>query len=124
MYQLASCNLTFPATKVAWEPTQSVLGNAYGDDEAELIATTGDVLRIWDLKKDWSGEMRSGYVGRGYETADQYVLGTRSVLTNVSGALFCRVYGGIEKLIFRARAHRRVYRPSLLLLGILNNRKV
>jgi WD repeat-containing protein 68 len=90
LHSIASVNLTFPATKVAWEPAQSVAGNAYTNGQTELLATTGDVLRIWDLGRDWKGDTSRGYVGRGgagggggYET-EQYVLNTRSVLTNVS----------------------------------------
>ncbi|KAK1922636.1 putative transparent testa glabra 1 protein [Papiliotrema laurentii] len=88
LHSIASVNLTFPATKVAWEPAQSVAGNAYTNGQTELLATTGDVLRIWDLGRDWKGDTSRGYVGRGgagggggYET-EQYVLNTRSVLTN------------------------------------------
>lgn len=64
-YQLlAQGSLPFPATKVAWEPKRSV-GNE--NERGELIATSGDVLRIWELS-EWNGG---------------YGLDTRSVLTNV-----------------------------------------
>lgn len=114
LQQIASVNLTFPATKVGWEPSQSVLGNSYaeGDGAAELLATTGDVLRIWDLAVDWSGE-RSGYVGGGARGGPQHVLNTRSVLTNVSQRL-----SAVYQLKDRVNPRRRVCRPSRPSRGI------
>lgn len=81
--QLASANLAFPATKVAWEPSSSIGRH----DGGALLATTGDVLRIWELT---SGEndptpatSRIGYGSRnGYDSS--YKLSERSVLSNVS----------------------------------------
>lgn len=90
---LAQSNLAFPATKVGWEPQQSVVGAAHEDagGRGELLATTGDVLRIWELGKDWDTEERGrSYVGRnGWSNgAEGYSLSPRSVLTNV-GLLGC-----------------------------------
>ena len=85
-HQIASVNLSFPATKVGWEPAQSVLATGDGNGKAELLATTGDVLRIWDLSKDWDaeGRARGGFVGRNNGWTEEYILNARSVLTNVS----------------------------------------
>jgi len=87
--QLAQTNLAFPATKVGWEPQQSIVGAAQEDvgGRGELLATTGDVLRIWEMGKDWNGEERGrSYVARnGWSNGGGgYVLSPRSVLTNVS----------------------------------------
>jgi WD repeat-containing protein 68 len=86
--QLASTNLGFPATKVGWDPSNRDLGGYDSAEQVELLATTGDVLRIWDLSKDWEGSAGNGsggYVGRN-GWSNEYVLNARSVLTNVSAA--------------------------------------
>ena len=81
--QLASVNVAFPATKIAWEPSQSLQQGSYDQStRPELIATSGHVLRIWDLAEEWHGDTARGYVGRnGY--GPEYSLNARSVLTNV-----------------------------------------
>lgn len=81
--QLASANLAFPATKVAWEPSSSIGRH----DGGGLLATTGDVLRIWELTNGESdatpATSRIGYGSRnGYDSG--YKLTERSVLSNVS----------------------------------------
>lgn len=92
--QQASHGLVFPATKVGWEPAESVIhaGREEEGGRGELLATTGDVLRIWEVGLDWSEERGRGYVGRGNGyaqgqgkgQAQGHALSTRSVLTNVS----------------------------------------
>jgi WD repeat-containing protein 68 len=88
--QLASANLSFPATKVGWEPGGG--GRGVNDDERiELLATTGDILRIWDLRESWEDESRgrgyargngwSGQSGQGGQEGHR--LEVRSVLSNV-----------------------------------------
>ncbi|CAD6573357.1 MAG: hypothetical protein TREMPRED_000785 [Tremellales sp. Tagirdzhanova-0007] len=87
--QLTQSNLAFPATKVGWEPQQSLAGASHeeGGGRGELLATTGDVLRIWELGKNWNGEERGwtnvGRNGWSHGVRD-YVLSARSVLTNKS----------------------------------------
>ncbi|ORX39239.1 putative transparent testa glabra 1 protein [Kockovaella imperatae] len=76
--QIASVGIGFPATKVGWEPAGL---SGYSDSGAELLATTGDVLRIWDLSKDWESNGK-GFVGRNGWTEEDHVLRARSVLTN------------------------------------------
>lgn len=83
--QLASANLAFPATKVAWEPSSSIGRH----DGGALLATTGDVLRIWELTSGENdptpAQSRIGYGSRnGYDAS--YKLSERSVLSNVSRA--------------------------------------
>jgi len=84
--QIASSPLTFPATKIGWEPKASVAGSANQDvgGRGELLASTGDVLRIWEVAQDQDDY--SGYVGREAWPNGSGRLGltTRSVLTNVS----------------------------------------
>lgn len=87
--QLSIANLAYPATKVGWEPAESLAGARHEGQggRGELLATTGDVLRIWELKSFDGGESnRIGYGRNGYnETArEQYQLQERSVLSNVS----------------------------------------
>ena len=83
--QLASANLAFPATKVAWEPSSSTGRH----DGGSLLATTGDVLRIWELTRGENdptpAQSRIGYGSRnGYDAS--YKLTERSVLSNVSAS--------------------------------------
>ena len=102
--QLTQSNLAFPATKVGWEPQQSLAGASHeeGGGRGELLATTGDVLRIWELGKNWNGEERGwtnvGRNGWSHGVRD-YVLSARSVLTNVSCAIMDRELTYAEKQI-------------------------
>ncbi|WVQ93012.1 hypothetical protein IAU59_000075 [Kwoniella sp. CBS 9459] len=93
--QLASTNLNLPATKVGWEPKDSAHGTRYDDGgRGELIATSGDALRIYEVTKEWgtdsgagqAGGTGSGYVGKnGWAAANGepgYAVRSRSVLTN------------------------------------------
>jgi hypothetical protein len=78
-FQLISqATLPFPATKVGWEPKSSV-----GIERGELLATSGDVLRIWEL-------------------SEGYGLTTRSVLTNV-GAVYPPSILSPPKLLVHSR---------------------
>ncbi|OCF32419.1 WD-repeat protein 68 [Kwoniella heveanensis BCC8398] len=90
--QIASCNLNLPATKVGWEPKDSVHGTRYDDGgRGELIATSGDALRIFEISKEWETDARGaggagGYVGKngwaGMNEEPGYAVRSRSVLTN------------------------------------------
>ncbi|WWD21312.1 hypothetical protein CI109_105796 [Kwoniella shandongensis] len=70
-HQIASINMNFPATKVGWEPRESLaMASAYDDGgRGELIATSGDALRIYEVTKEWGTGHDStgsgGYVGGG-----------------------------------------------------------
>jgi WD repeat-containing protein 68 len=88
--QLAQAPLAFPATKVGWEPRASVVNAGHEDDggRGELLASSGDVLRLWEMSKDWGDGRGRGYVGdrNGWtnsEATGGYSLKSRSVLTNV-----------------------------------------
>jgi hypothetical protein len=43
---VAEGELDYPVTKVSWEPLRS------GKEAANLLATTGDYLRLWELTDD------------------------------------------------------------------------
>jgi WD repeat-containing protein 68 len=87
--QLASASIAFPATKVVWEPGAGSGRGVNDDERVELLATTGDVLRIWELRDGSDGEdaRGRGFVrGNGWGNQagpEGYRLETRSVLTNV-----------------------------------------
>ena len=86
--QLASANLQLPATKVAWEPRESLPHDGHGGGgRGELIATSGDMLRLWEVNEGGGYDDGSGYIGRGWSNgggAGGYTLNARGVLTNVS----------------------------------------
>lgn len=53
-----------------------------------MLATTGDVLRIWELKTgEAESSSRIGYGSNGYDGGPSYSLTERSVLSNVSRIL-------------------------------------
>lgn len=73
----------YPATKLQWQPSSAATFNwATKPASIELLATTGDALRIWDLSYD--GEQKpSAYVG-GRQTGTGYHLQQRVALSGVS----------------------------------------
>jgi DDB1- and CUL4-associated factor 7 len=73
----------YPATRLQWQPlTAATFGWGTKPATTELLATTGDALRIWDFSYD--GEQKpSNYVGR-HSTASGYHLGQRVALSGVS----------------------------------------
>lgn len=86
--QLTTTNLQFPATKVGWEPAESLARHSDQGGRGELLATTGDVLRIWELKWDSAQDSgRIGYGRNGYnDTGEGWKLHQRSLLSNVRAA--------------------------------------
>jgi len=84
--QLASSSIHVPATKVAWEPRESLPHDGSGG-RGELLATSGDVLRLWEMGEGGYDGKAGGYVGRGWSNGQGagYSLNPRAVLTNVSG---------------------------------------
>lgn len=73
----------YPATRLQWQPlTAATFTWAMKPATTELLATTGDALRIWDFSYD--GEQKtSSYVGRHGATSG-YHLGQRVALSGVS----------------------------------------
>jgi len=64
---LAEAHHGYPATKLLWEPA-AANGQAWKFKprlEAELLATSGEVLKIWEFDAQGGGRRGSGYVGRG-----------------------------------------------------------
>ncbi len=96
---LASASHAFPPTKVDWEPVPGSTGGAssshHGSAPTELLATTGDVLRIWALEEDGEAQAQSqqgGHKGAEYVDARRREAGgmgwrlrERSKLSNVRG---------------------------------------
>ncbi|KAK4687317.1 DDB1- and CUL4-associated factor 7, partial [Tremellales sp. Uapishka_1] len=85
---IAQGNLAFPATKVGWEPRDGSVNEDHGG-RGELLATTGDVLRIWEMEKSWGeGQHGRSFVGKnGYDGGEGHVLTERSVLSNSKSLL-------------------------------------
>ncbi|WVQ81310.1 hypothetical protein IAT38_003433 [Cryptococcus sp. DSM 104549] len=77
--QLASANMNLPATKVGWEPGESVRLEEGG--RGELLATSGDALRIWEVAKEWN-DGGGAYVGQNGWGGEGYKVKSRSMLTN------------------------------------------
>ncbi|KAL7421121.1 hypothetical protein Q5752_004006 [Cryptotrichosporon argae] len=76
---VAQAPLALPATKVAWEPAASAARHDGLGGRGELLATSGDVLRIWEVAR-WEDDRARGFVRNGYE--EGYALKERSVLSN------------------------------------------
>ncbi|KAG0329032.1 ddb1 and cul4 associated factor 7 [Dissophora globulifera] len=73
----------YPVTKIKWEPYKSGHRRSY-----DLLATSGDYLRLWDLKDDPEQDSKSsGTIGRRQQTTRQQ-LAQRAVLANTK-ANFC-----------------------------------
>ncbi|KAF8588625.1 WD40 repeat-like protein [Ramaria rubella] len=70
----------YPATQLQWQPLSAASFNwTMKPATTELLATTGDALRIWDFSYD--GEQKtSSYVGR-HPTTSGYRLGQRVALS-------------------------------------------
>ncbi len=48
MYKACEFDHPYPCTKVLWNPDMSTTGR-------DMVATTGDYLRLWNLEDDGSG---------------------------------------------------------------------
>ncbi|KAF9434283.1 ddb1 and cul4 associated factor 7 [Entomortierella beljakovae] len=72
----------YPVTKIMWEPYKSGHRRAY-----DLLATTGDYLRLWELKDDPEHDNSSNVIGRRPQTIRQQ-LTQKAVLANTK-ANFC-----------------------------------
>ncbi|KAH8119190.1 WD40 repeat-like protein [Phellopilus nigrolimitatus] len=51
----------YPATSVQWQPAAAAAAGMGGG--AELLATSGDALRVWEYAGDGAGAQGGGYVG-------------------------------------------------------------
>jgi DDB1- and CUL4-associated factor 7 len=90
---LVEANHGYPATSLQWQPA-SAAQYSWRDRDAstELLATTGDVLRIWEYVSDVGASATSTYVGR-QPTGSGHRLSVRGALSGVSlefiQAFFC-----------------------------------
>ncbi|KAF9580434.1 hypothetical protein BGW38_002925, partial [Lunasporangiospora selenospora] len=80
---IAETNHQYPVTKIKWEPFKG------GHHTSDLLATTGDYLRLWDLKEDTehSGN-NNNTIGRRKSSGIHQQLTQRAVLANTK-ANFC-----------------------------------
>ncbi|KAI8605028.1 WD40-repeat-containing domain protein [Dissophora ornata] len=74
----------YPVTKIKWEPYKGGHRRPY-----DLLATTGDYLRLWDLKDESEHEgSSSNTIGRRHPAVIRQQLAQRAVLANTK-ANFC-----------------------------------
>ncbi|KAG0344040.1 ddb1 and cul4 associated factor 7 [Podila humilis] len=81
---IAETNHQYPVTKISWEPYKS------GHRSFDLLATTGDYLRLWELKDETEHAVRnsSNSVGHRAPYTNRQQLVQRAVLANTK-ANFC-----------------------------------
>ncbi|KAF9365803.1 ddb1 and cul4 associated factor 7 [Mortierella sp. NVP85] len=73
----------YPVTKIKWEPYKGGHRRSY-----DLLATTGDYLRLWDLKDDLDNDNASNTIGRRHPPLMRQQLAQKAVLANTK-ANFC-----------------------------------
>ncbi|KAG0025208.1 hypothetical protein BGZ82_010149, partial [Podila clonocystis] len=78
---IAETNHQYPVTKIKWEPYKG------GHRSFDLLATTGDYLRLWELKED-AENISSSTIGRRASSTNGQKLVQRAVLANTK-ANFC-----------------------------------
>jgi WD repeat-containing protein 68 len=76
---LAEAAHGYPATSVQWQPA---VPGAGWSAQSELLASTGDLLRVWSFAPDQAAMGGSGYVGR-QAPAPPYSLTTKNTLQGV-----------------------------------------
>ncbi|TIB72777.1 hypothetical protein E3Q23_01256 [Wallemia mellicola] len=59
---LASTHHGYPATKIAWEPSTSSPHSPLKRSKSELIASSSDVLKIWEYNQESNLEANSGFI--------------------------------------------------------------
>lgn len=81
----------YPATSLQWQPASA---NSFGwsqkPSNSELLATTGDALRVWEYASDQPTTSGGGYVGKtqGSAGAGGHRLTLRAALSGVRVALY------------------------------------
>ncbi|KAG0349765.1 ddb1 and cul4 associated factor 7 [Podila minutissima] len=78
---IAETNHQYPVTKIKWEPYKG------GHRSFDLLATTGDYLRLWELKEG-AENTSSGTIGRRASSTNGQQLVQQAVLANTK-ANFC-----------------------------------
>ncbi|KAH8828490.1 WD40 repeat-like protein [Flagelloscypha sp. PMI_526] len=80
----------YPATSLQWQPASSQNYQWQGKSpSSELLATTGDALRVWEYSSDGSSPQVGGYVGRQQAGPGAHTLTLRTALSGQS-----KVQGG------------------------------
>lgn len=79
---LAEAHHGYPPTAVRWQPAQ-VAATGMAGPNAELLATSGDALRVWEFAE--SGPAGGGYVGM--KATGSHRLTLKSTLSGVSTTL-------------------------------------
>jgi DDB1- and CUL4-associated factor 7 len=75
----------YPVTSLQWQPASAITSQWSNKSPAvELLATTGDALRIWEYSSEGS-PTPSGYVGRSSQSAS-HSLHMKTALSGVSPA--------------------------------------
>ena len=75
----------YPATRLQWQPASAAgagWSNSGKTAGAELLATTGDALRVWEYASDAPPAAGSGYVGR--QSGGGHRLTLKTALSGVS----------------------------------------
>jgi hypothetical protein len=76
---LAQASHPFPPTRVTWEPRPStnsssssrLTNTGTGERQTELLATTGDALRVWEVETSMDGWAEPNDVGDGGSEDDE-----------------------------------------------------
>lgn len=81
----------YPATSLQWQPASAATHQwSQKSPSTELLATTGDALRVWEYSSD-APPSTSGYVGR-QSTSGTHTLALKTALSGVCS--FCSVHFG------------------------------
>jgi DDB1- and CUL4-associated factor 7 len=81
---LCEANHGYPATSLQWQPASaSAFGWSQKGPATELLATTGDALRVWEYSSDGQTQ-GSSYVGRQPASGGAHRLTLKTALSGVS----------------------------------------
>lgn len=101
----------YPATSLQWQPASAASFNwSQKVSMSELLATTGDALRIWEYRSDAQPAM-SSYVGR-QPTGSGHQLSLRAALSGVSLMLSIILNGKVDPIIILSKAKFRTIPPA------------
>ena len=82
----------YPATRLQWQPAgAAAFAWSQKAPGAELLATTGDALRVWEYASDGPAA-GSAYVGR-QSSGGGHRLTLKTALSGVSGYFVCVFFG-------------------------------
>lgn len=87
---LVEANHGYPATSLQWQPASAASYNwSHQVNNTELLATTGDALRIWEYSSDQQPNA-SSYVGR-QASGGGHRLALRAALSGVRRQTWCEI---------------------------------